>query len=113
MYNYLGQDLENDSNSIKSLLESFYKKVPIKDNEKNDQENENDHHSKDNNILTKNNKNIKKNDNSLYQSSDETNDNLIPSDFDPSEQLNDEISENNSDAGSDIDLDKFEMSLQD
>ena len=108
MYNYLGQDLENDSNSIKSLLESFYKKVPIKDNEKSDQENENDDSK-----LTKNNKNIKKNDNSLYQSSDETNDNLIPSDFDPSEQLNDEISENNSDAGSDIDLDKFEMSLQD
>jgi hypothetical protein len=93
MYNYLGQDLENDSNSIKSLLESFYKKVPIKANEKNDQENENDHHSKDNNILTKNNKIIKKNDNSLYQSSDETNDNLIPSDFDPSEQFTDEISE--------------------
>ena len=35
MYNYLGQELENDSNSIKSLLESFYKKNPNKE-EKNE-----------------------------------------------------------------------------
>ncbi len=105
MYNYLGQDLENDSNSIKSLLESFYKKVPTKDADGDNKDNETSYDDgKSNTILTKNNKN---------KNEKKENNTLVPEDFDPSEQLNDEISEINSDAGSDIDLDKFEMSLQD
>jgi hypothetical protein len=115
MYNYLGQDAESESNTIKSLLDTFYKKIPTKEEQNDNEDNKNNKNNKN----KKNKKNIEKEDNEepLYTSSDDTNENLLPQDFDPSESLNDEIGENNSDqmsdAGSDIDLDKFEMSLQD
>ena len=120
MYNYLGQDLDNESNSIKSLLDSFYKKIPNKE-EQNDNETDNrngkKNKEKQDNKFNKDKDNDNDNDYSLENVSDDTNDNLLPQEFDPSESLNDELGENNSDqmsdAGSDIDLDKFEMSLQD
>ncbi len=120
MYNYLGQELENDSNNLKSLLDSFYKKVPSKESNKDENE-ENKDKSKpgQNKKIKKNNDNQEENslEDKISDDINDTNDNLIPQDYDPNEPLNDEISENNSDqmseGGSDIDLDKFEMSLQD
>jgi hypothetical protein len=144
MHNYINQELENDTNSLKSLLDSFYNKKNTEDkNKKNNQkqpitttnenienDTENDlEHNSDNNSEVEDNEehnsttlqNTKKPKNSKNKHNtkqniviNEKNDNE-PTPFQIDDFMTNQIidieQDQMSDAGSDIDLDKFEMSL--
>jgi hypothetical protein len=141
MHNYINQELENDTNSLKSLINSFYNKKNTEDKDKkknqkqptstpnenidNDTENdiENNSEVEDNEEPnsttlqnTKNNKNNKNNKNKHNTKQNieinEKNESE-PTPFQIDDFMSNEIIDQDqmSDAGSDIDLDKFEMSL--
>jgi hypothetical protein len=138
MHNYLNQELENDTNSLKSLLDSFYNKKNTEDKEKknnqpqsttpnenidNESEIEDNEELNTTNITTKtqqihknskNIKNTKNKDNNTNLDFNEKNENE-PTPFQIDDFMTNQIidieQDQMSDAGSDIDLDKFEMSL--
>ena len=141
MHNYINQELENDTNSLKSLLYSFYNKKKTEDKDKknnqkqpttttnenieNDTENDiennsdnsevedNEEHNSTTLQNTKKPKN-KQNKHSTKQNSEinQKNENE-PTPFQLDDFMSNEMIDQDqmSDAGSDIDLDKFEMSL--
>ena len=144
MHNYINQELENDTNSLKSLLDSFYNKKNTEDkNKKNNQKqptttNENIENDTENNLEHNSDNNS---DNSEVEDNEEHNSTTLQNTKKPKNKQNKnntkqniEINQKNeneptpfqlddfmsnemidqdqmSDAGSDIDLDKFEMSL--
>ena len=122
MYNYLNVELDNDKNSLKALIDSFYKKDS--DSENNTTKNENKkNNTKQNNTKQNNTKQNKKKQSQIDDEEQEQEDfnEEIEQDQDsqqpepasnndqfPYENINDDQM---SDAGSDIDLDKFELTL--
>ena len=124
MHNYINQELENDTNSLKSLLDSFYNKKNTDDSQqtknknkdiqknKNKENNEEKNNEETNNIDNDNDEeedNIE--DSNQNQNQNQKNKEPIPFQLDDF-MSNETIDQDQmSDAGSDIDLDKFEMSL--
>jgi len=130
MYNYLNAELDNDKNSLKALIDSFYKKDSDNNNnntKKNNDKNENTKNQKKQSHITKN-----KQQNNIDQEDENENEdenNELEQDPIPAsnneqylyQNINDNDNNDNndsnntddqmSDAGSDIDLDKFEMTL--
>jgi hypothetical protein len=131
MYNYLNAELDNDKNSLKALIDSFYKKDSDNNNntKKNNDKNENTKNQKKQSHITKNKQqnNIDQEDENENENEDENNEleqDPIPASNNEQylyQNINDNDNNDNndsnntddqmSDAGSDIDLDKFEMTL--
>ncbi len=115
MYNYLNVELDNDKNSLKALIDSFYKKDS--DSENNTTKNEN----KKNNTKQNNTKQNKKKQSQIDDEEQEDVNEEIEQDQEPEPEPassnNDQFPYENinddqmSDAGSDIDLEKFELTL--
>jgi hypothetical protein len=121
LYNYINSQEENDTNNtLKSLLDSFYSAKKNNSNENKDQESQNQNKKDIKKEAKKDLKKEKENEKiKAKNSDDEDNSENEPMPYQPEELENEniEIDEQNSisdqmsDGGSDIDLDKFEMSL--
>ena len=113
LHNFIDPEQENDSN-LKDIIKSFYNNEP-KLKEKNNNELENKHtlennHETFNNPPSENINNLENKDDG--ENTDGTINNKEPLAYFPDELDINENIDQMSDAGSDIDLDKFEMSLQ-
>ncbi len=137
MHNYLSNDSESEADNLKSLLDAFkltksekeneLKKEMSKDDEinvKNENKNEKNQSKENKEIKEKNNKQSSNNEPMPFQFNDNNNISLL--DDNDSNNTNNDVdvdgdddgdgdntSEQMSDEGSDIDLDNFEMSLND
>jgi len=126
LHNNMNTDVENDANSLKSILNSFYNTKNTK--EENPQETKEPKQVKEN---KENKGSSKKNIEENIKENNEENDNLEPIAYSPDDDFNlssnlpidlpNNLPNNNisniemdqmSDSGSDIDLDNFEISLQ-
>ncbi len=115
MYNYLNVELDNDKNSLKALIDSFYKKDS--DSENNTTKNENKkNNTKQNNTKQNKKKQSQIDDEEQEDVNEETEQDQEP-EPEPASSNNDQFPYENinddqmSDAGSDIDLEKFELTL--
>ncbi len=118
MHNYINQELENDTNSLKSLIDSFYNKKNTEDKNKTQQSKSKSKpklkskSSDDENENGNETENETENEESI-QNTQKNNNEPIPFQMDDfmSNEVIEQDQDQMSDAGSDIDLDKFEMSL--
>jgi hypothetical protein len=105
LHNFIDPEQENETN-IKDLIKSFYNndsKIKIENTNKNNDENNNEpNHLPENIDNTQNN----------LENKEQIDSNTEPIAYFPDELDINENIDQMSDAGSDIDLDKFEMSLQ-
>lgn len=122
LHNNMNTDVENEANSLKSILNSFYNTKNTK--EENQTESKEPKQSKQ---VKENKQSSKKNIEENIKENNEENDNLEPIAYSPDDDFNlpsnlpIDLPNNNisnieidqmSDSGSDIDLDNFEISLQ-
>ena len=115
MYNYLNQDLENDKNSLKELISSFYTDKKEKTDKTKTDKTKTDKPKTDKKEKTKKQEEEDQEDQEEEQEEDEQKEESEPEALLSNSNLESYSYENMddqmSDAGSDIDLDKFEMSL--